>query len=210
MDVNRRRWPAIVIAVLIAVAAVRMAATFRVFSATNDEATHVGAGLIEYHRYTLHRVNPPLPRVGVRDRAEGGRDAHRWERAFVRRAVARRFLRPRRYEHDLVLARIGNLLFFIIAAMALGAWDPRELGEWEGVLAVLFFTMEPVILGYSALATHDMPAAAGVAVAMWAMSRWMDRRTRGAPPPSELHSGLQCCANSRVWCSCRRRGGRRS
>jgi len=44
--------PAAIAALLMAVGAMRMASTFRVFSATSDEATHIGAGLeiYQYHR----------------------------------------------------------------------------------------------------------------------------------------------------------------
>ena len=57
--------PAALAALLIAIGAIRMATTFRVFSATSDEATHIGAGLevYQYHRYQFQRENPPLPRL---------------------------------------------------------------------------------------------------------------------------------------------------
>src|SRR3954451_407703 len=57
--------PATLAAVLIAIGTLRMATTFRTFSATNDEATHLGAGLelFEFHRYTLQTENPPWPRI---------------------------------------------------------------------------------------------------------------------------------------------------
>src|SRR4051812_50199113 len=57
--------PTALAALLIAIGAIRMATTFRIFSATSDEATHIGAGLemYQYHRYLFQRENPPLPRL---------------------------------------------------------------------------------------------------------------------------------------------------
>ena len=46
-------------------------------------------------------------------------------------------------------------------------------GDGNGLAATFLFTMEPVILGYSALATHDGPAVAGLAVALLAFVRWL-------------------------------------
>src|SRR5258708_13005935 len=42
-----------------------MATTFRVFSATTDEAMHIAGGLeiYQFHQYRVQRENPPLPRL---------------------------------------------------------------------------------------------------------------------------------------------------
>src|SRR5207244_525088 len=62
---SRRLRPSVIVALLIALAVLRIASTLRVFSATADEATQVGAGLelFQYHQYLLQRANPPGARV---------------------------------------------------------------------------------------------------------------------------------------------------
>jgi len=168
---------------LIVIALLRMTLTFRVFSQTVDEATHVGAGLevFEYRTFTLQRENPPLPSVimaaapwlgGMRiDMRTPDYDAQLVSVTFGNRHI--------RYEHEMLLMRIGNLLFFAIAACALWAWAQRELGDDAALVALLLFTMQPIVLGYSALATHDVAGAAGLAVSLLAFSAWLRTPTVG-------------------------------
>jgi 4-amino-4-deoxy-L-arabinose transferase-like glycosyltransferase len=51
----------------------------------------------------------------------------------------------------------------------------RELDETSALVALLFFTTQPAILGHSGLATLDAAGAAGMAVALLAFSRWLER-----------------------------------
>ncbi|MEA2568101.1 MAG: hypothetical protein QOI24_102 [Acidobacteriota bacterium] len=172
------RKSAALVALLILFACARMATTFRVFSATNDEATHVGGGLelLGEHQYKLQPENPPLARLvfaalpwlgGMRFNPHGD---------FTQQ-IHSVFYDHGTYERNVVLARIGTLLFFIIAAAALAMWTYRELGALASIIATLLFTTQPIVLGYSALATHDGAATAGVAVSLLAMSYWLERRT---------------------------------
>jgi hypothetical protein len=144
-----------------------------VFSATNDEAAHVGAGLelIEHHRYTFHPNNPPPPAVvmaavpwlsGMRLQ-EGGSFGERLHSVFYGHG---------KYEANLVRARAGNLLFFVLAAV--GIW----LAAPAATLAVLVFTLEPVVLGHSGLATYDIAATAGVALSLAAFVRYLRKPSR--------------------------------
>jgi 4-amino-4-deoxy-L-arabinose transferase-like glycosyltransferase len=165
-------------AVLIVFALIRMALTMSVFSETADEPTHVAAGL---YIWTLHRCgilleNPPLvPLVlaaplllaGVKFQAN----------APYPEMLESVFHSLPHYRTSLVLARSGALLFYAIAALALWMWARRELGDRGGAIALLLFTMEPILLGYSGLATHDGAAVAGVALSLFACSRWLEARS---------------------------------
>jgi len=163
-------------ALLIAFTLLRVASTFRTLSATADEAWHVGSGLevIQYHRYRLQKANPPLPQViaavapylgGIRVREAGN----------IYEQIYPVFYNEQKYERDLFLARIGSLLFLLIALVAVWSWASRELGERAGLLALLLFAMQPIVLGYSGLATLDAAGVAGVAVALLAFSLWLRR-----------------------------------
>jgi hypothetical protein len=81
------------------------------------------------------------------------------------------------YERNLVLARSGNLLFFVLAAVATWLWARRLLGDAGAAIALLLFTFQPVVLGYSGVATHDGATVAGVALALLAFARWLDEPT---------------------------------
>jgi hypothetical protein len=65
LDYAVRFSPRLAGVLLMAIALLRVASTFRTFSATTDEAWHVGSGLevIQYHRYLLQKANPRLPQV---------------------------------------------------------------------------------------------------------------------------------------------------
>jgi 4-amino-4-deoxy-L-arabinose transferase-like glycosyltransferase len=161
--------------ILLAVAVVRIAATYTVFSETLDEPVHLAAGLEIYtrHVYVVQNLNPPLPRLlfalgplldGVR---LDGLDPI-WDR------LSEVFQKGKGYRRTLALARAGNLLFFLIAAVAVWMWARKEAGELAGLATMFLFTTEPVVLGYFGLIAHDGAAAAGVALAMLAFLRWIE------------------------------------
>jgi 4-amino-4-deoxy-L-arabinose transferase-like glycosyltransferase len=161
-------------ALLIAIGAIRMATTWRVFSATNDEATHVGAGLelFEYHQYTLQSENPPLARVVLAAVPWFGGMRFNPHGTFSDQ-IHSVFYGHGDYRANLFRARAGTVVFFIIAAMALFVAARDALGNGGALAATFLFTMEPVVLGYSALATHDGASVAGLAVALLGFTRWL-------------------------------------
>jgi hypothetical protein len=164
------------VVVLLAIGVLRVATTLTTFSETADEPMHLAAGLdlLTHHRYELQLQNPPLPRLlialppwlaGVRFEGTGFDE------------VLTKFYEGGRYRTMLFLARVGTLLFFLIAALAIWAWTRRELDQPTALMALLLFTTQPSILGHSGLATLDMAGTAGMAVALLAFSRWLERPT---------------------------------
>jgi 4-amino-4-deoxy-L-arabinose transferase-like glycosyltransferase len=166
--------PTTLAALLIAIGAIRIATTFRVFSATSDEATHIGAGLemYQYHRYLFQRENPPLPRLVMAIVPYLGGMRYD-DRGNFPEQIHSIFYGHGEYRANLVRARVGNLVFFVIAGVFLFLLARDAIGEKAGLLAVLLFTVEPIVLGYSAVATHDAAAVAGAAVALLAFTRWL-------------------------------------
>ncbi|HUP61794.1 MAG TPA: glycosyltransferase family 39 protein [Thermoanaerobaculia bacterium] len=156
----------------------RIASTWNVFSATVDEPMHVSAGLQLYtqHVYTYQPENPPLPRLvfALAPFLGGMEFDPAREIGEQLRGV---FYSRGRYKTNLVLARCGNLLFFVLASIAVWRWARRELGAAGGFMAMLIFTMQPAIVAHAGFATHDMAATAGVAVSLLAFARWLDRPT---------------------------------
>src|SRR5258706_4978178 len=166
--------PRLIVSLLIAFALIRIAMTFRVFSATVDEATHIGAGLelFQLHRYQVQRENPPLPRIilsaapwfgGMRYNPKGG---------FIA-GLHSVFYGYGKYERNLVLARFGNLFFLALGAWTVWVLAQGALGDAGALIALFLFTTEPIVLGYSGLATHDAAGVAGTGVALIAFLRWL-------------------------------------
>jgi hypothetical protein len=170
-----RRRATIAATLLVVIGVLRIASTFRVFSDTADEANHIKAGLELYQlrQYEVQTWNPPLPRIvlSAAPYLGGMRYDPKLEFSEGLRFV---FFGHGKYETNLVRARVGNLLFFAIAAIGVWLLARRFLDDVGALIALLFFTTQPVVLGYSGLATHDTPAVAGMAVALVAFVRWLE------------------------------------
>lgn len=136
---------------------------------------HLSAGLeiLSQHRYTIQLQNPPFPRLLIA--FPPWLAGARFDGAdYIKEAMVK-FHSTGHFKTMLVLARVGTLFFFLIGALATWAWARREVDDTTAVLAVLFFTTQPSILGHSGLATLDAAGTAGMAVAMLAFSRWLER-----------------------------------
>ncbi|HEX8408116.1 MAG TPA: glycosyltransferase family 39 protein [Thermoanaerobaculia bacterium] len=163
---------------LIVLSMLRIAATWTTLSATVDEPMHVSAGLQFYTQrvYTYQPENPPLPRlVFALPALLGGMDFD--PNRSIDQQLLNVFYSDDRYKTNLVLGRAGNLLFFLIASISVWLWARRMLGEKGGFIATLLFTFQPMIAGHAGLATHDLPATAGVALSLLAFTRWLDEQT---------------------------------
>ena len=163
---------------LIAISALRIAATWTVYSATVDEPMHVSAGLQFYTQrvYTIQPENPPLPRLVLAFAPWlGGMDFD--PNRDTNAQLLRVFYSDDRYKTNLVLARAGNLVFFVLAAVAVWLWARRLLGEKSALIATALFTLQPMIAGHAGLATHDLAATAGVAWSLYAFACWLDEQT---------------------------------
>jgi 4-amino-4-deoxy-L-arabinose transferase-like glycosyltransferase len=163
---------------LVVLSVLRIASTWTLYSVTVDEPMHVSAGLEIYTQraYTYQPENPPLPRL-VHALAPwlGGMDFDPGR--TIDQQLQRVFYSDDRYKTNLVLARCGNLLFFGAASLAVWLWARRLLDEWRALLAVALFTLQPMIAGHAGLATHDLPAVAGVAWSLFAFARWLDEQS---------------------------------
>ena len=72
------------------------------------------------------------------------------------------------------MVRLPNLAFFLLASMCVWLWTRQLIGDDAALLALFFFTTQPVILGHAGLATTDMAATAGVGVALLACWRFIE------------------------------------
>jgi 4-amino-4-deoxy-L-arabinose transferase-like glycosyltransferase len=163
--------------IFLVVGALRIASTYTTFSEGIDEPIHLAAGLelLTKHEYKVQPANPPLPRLffAIGPWLDGVRIDSFDTRIYSHPGFV--FQSGRGYRRTLALARVGNLIFFILAALATWSWARREAGEAAGVAAMFLFTTQPIVLGYSGLVTHDTAAMAGVAVSILAFLRWLER-----------------------------------
>ena len=163
---------------LIALACVRIASTYTVFTATVDEPTHIASGLewLQYGVYPVGHEHPPLSRImaglgpyllGIRLR----------ETVVGDRERLRILYSEGQYDRNLAAARCGNLVFFVIAAVVVYLWARWYFGAAVAVGAVFLFTFTPSVLAHGAVATTDMALTAFLGAAFYSLLRWMETPT---------------------------------
>src|SRR5262245_38156242 len=165
---------------LIGIACARLYPTYTTFTGTTDETMHIAAGLqwLERGLYTYGRDHPPVARIAV---AIGpylaGVTSHvpRSERVYP---VDFLFLGGG-YFHNLTLARIGNLPFFVLMCVVVYLWALRWFNRAAALWALLLITCLPPILGHAGLATLDVACAATVAAALYQLLRWLENPRPG-------------------------------
>ncbi len=169
-----KRTDIIAIAILVA-SMLRIASTWTIYSATVDEPMHVSTELELYTQQTndYQPWNAPLPRIvlGLLPYV-GGMDFD--PSATDREQLLHVFHSDGQYDRNLILARSGNLVFFVIASMTVWWWARRDHGSAGGCIAMLLFTLQPMIAGHAGLATPDMAGAASIAASLFAFVRWLD------------------------------------
>jgi hypothetical protein len=165
-------------ALLAGIGIARIVSTYDVFSETWDEVAHVAAGMewLQNGSYTLEPMHPPLARVAV---ALGPfLSGIRWTPQLGMWAGGNAILAARnQYLRNLALARMGVLPFFLAGAFLTWYWTLARYGAIPAVVATLFYTTSPVILGHAGLATTDMAAAAGFTGALLAFIYWLENPT---------------------------------
>lgn len=176
--VDLQHYHIVIFALLIIVGLLRITSTYNVFWQTWDEPAHIAAGMewLDRRQYTYELFHPPLARVmgalgpyldGIR--AIGKANMWGEGNAILHTNGA--------YEYNLTLARLGMLPFFIIASLVVALWANMYGGAYTALLSVVLFTTLPAILGHSGVAALDMPCAALVTAALFALYLWLYRPT---------------------------------
>ena len=167
---------ALLAAILVLIAALRIVSTYTVLSHTVDEPIHLGAGMewLDHGTMTGDVSHPPMARVlsaigpwlaGARWTPTGntttdgmailGRDAH--------------------YDRMLALARLGILPLFLLACGMVFLWGNRTGGPLAGLIATFLFTTIPPVLAHAGQVTTDMAATAFTAAGAYAGLVWAER-----------------------------------
>jgi 4-amino-4-deoxy-L-arabinose transferase-like glycosyltransferase len=168
---SRLYWTAVTLIVIVTLA--RIASTHLTFAQTLDEPVHVAAGheWLTKGYYHLDFQHPPMPRVLFAlpfTRVQTEHPTHPSEYGNDLYAYHDRYI------HNVAAARRGNLLFVAVSALALAASARKLFGDTAACIALLLFASLPPVLAHGGLATTDMAAAAGFALAFYALLLWID------------------------------------
>lgn len=178
------------LAILLAIAIVRIVSTYHVFNHTIDEPSHIAGGIEWWEKgtYTLEPKHTPLARISVAlgpylagVRGTGATDW--WETYPI-------LSENGRYWRNLILGRIGVLPYFVIATLIVFFWTKRLFGVTEALLAAAVFTQLPTILAHSSNATTDIPLTAMFCWAAYTLTLWMREPNFRTAAHFGLASGL--------------------
>jgi 4-amino-4-deoxy-L-arabinose transferase-like glycosyltransferase len=166
-----KRSSALWLTLILAVTLARIAMTWRLFSVTRDEPVHIAAGYdyLKHHTF-LDIEQPPLPgaffALLLLNQPEP--DSTQW----IRRGNSV-LADHGRYMHGTAKARAGNVVFVVIAMLALFFWTRDLFGDTVALIAVAIFGNLPPVLAHAGLATPDLAATAAFALAMLVYNRWL-------------------------------------
>ena len=171
----RKHWAAALSVLLIALAAGRIAASSRYFTAMIDEPPHIATGMefLSTGKYQYEHLTPPLARVSVAflPWLDGKRTIgypSLWDEG------AELVYGDAHWRRTLALARAGTLPFLILACLVVFSWGKWLGGPRAGMFAVLLLTFTPFVLAQAGLATTDMASGATTALAIYAWIRWLE------------------------------------
>jgi hypothetical protein len=161
------------VALLIGIGILRIVSTYHVFNHTIDEGAHLACGIQWFQNvYTYDQKHTPLARISVAllpylDGLRGYGNASYWQEGVLILSSGGR------YWHNLTLARIGVLPYFVLAIVVIFLWTRRVYGNATALIAAGIFSMLPVVLAHSAVATTDIPLTAFFIAAVYAFTRWL-------------------------------------
>ena len=161
---------------LMLIGTIRIGLTWQVFHHTSDEPAHVACGMewLERGNYRFETQHPPLSRIfaafGARldgahmdpqDRADI-HDTMWWNGSVI-------LFRTNSYEHRIAAIRAAMLPFFWLGGFAVFLWGRRLLGPLGAALSVFLYSMLPLVLAHSGLATTDMALTSTFTLAAYAL-----------------------------------------
>jgi len=170
----KKPWAAIlIVALLMGIGLLRIISTYHVFNHTIDEGAHLACGIQWFQNsYTYDPKHTPMARISIAllpylSGVRGFGDPSFWQEGVLVLSSGGHYWRT------LTLARIGVLPYFVLATIVIFVWTKRVYGSATATLAAGIFTMLPVVLAHSGLATTDVALTAFYVTAVYAFTLWL-------------------------------------
>lgn len=198
LPVHRRRlhllvWPAAVLLLLLHGALA--VSSLAVKSVTNDELSHLPAGLaaVTTGEVRLNPQHPPLVKL-LAGLSASTVDPHLpLDGAAYARADQWTFGRAVLFEsgndHRALLfrGRLPVVLLSLLGGLGVFLWSRERFGDGAGLLSLALFALSPTVLAHGRLVTMDAAVAAGT---VWTLYLWW-RLTRPADPAAAGARGVR-------------------
>jgi Dolichyl-phosphate-mannose-protein mannosyltransferase len=163
----------LVVALLIGIGLLRIVSTYHVFNHTIDEGAHLACGIQWFQNsYTYDPKHTPIARISIAllpylSGVRGFGDPSFWQEGVLVLSSGGHYWR------NLTLARIGVLPYYVLAVVVIFVWSRRVYGSLTALIAAGTFSMLPVVLAHSAVATTDVPLTAFFTTAVYAFTLWL-------------------------------------
>jgi len=162
------------VALLIGVGITRIISTYHVFNHTIDEGAHLACGIQWFQNlYTYDPKHTPIARISIAllpylNGVRGYGNPSFWDEGVLVLSSGGHYWR------NLTLARVGVLPYFVLGIVVIFLWTRRVYGYTTALIAAGIFSMLPVVLAHSAVATTDVPLTAFFVTAVYGFTRWLD------------------------------------
>jgi 4-amino-4-deoxy-L-arabinose transferase-like glycosyltransferase len=167
---------------LILVASLLVAKTWRIYGHTWDEPEHLAAGmeLLDRGKYEYDTEHPPIARalIALGPYLAGSHSYGTPPPDGTQEGVDILY-EGGHYDRTLTLARLGTLPFLAVLLLAMWLWARQiAVSQEEALLGVLLLASVPPILGHAALAALDIPGCATTLLALYLLQRWLTSGAR--------------------------------
>jgi hypothetical protein len=171
------------------------------FSPTNDEPADVGAAvsMCEAGKSIAGVSHPPLARWvpaialyldGVRlPQCRGRTTIEKEDTAYALGTIAL-YQSAKPMRTILLHARLLMLMFPLIGLLYVHLLTRHVAGNWQATLAVIFFSLDPTLLGHALWVCDDVAAAVGFLAGVYYLMRWLEKPTPGRAAVAGLAVGL--------------------
>jgi Dolichyl-phosphate-mannose-protein mannosyltransferase len=165
----------ILLAVIVAVAVLRVAATLHVFCATIDEPSHIAGGYawLTGEPYPRDLTHPPLAQILFALPLVLQGAPHPTAEIDVQRGDELLYFH-REYMRNVELSRLGNLLLLAIGILGTAAWAKKLFDPTIALLAAALYSLQPSLLAHAGVATTDMAVTAILPWSMLLLDRFLD------------------------------------
>ncbi len=179
----------LIVVLVVGIAVARIVSTYQQFTQTVDEPYHIAAGMQLLQHRTPTIDHPPLAQVFIalglylqelRAPHEGTNGLQQTFRQGTDEGTERGntiLNRNDQYWHNLAVARLGTLPFFLLSCAVVWFWSNQLWGRQAALFSLTLYTLLPPILGHSGLATTDIAAAATLCLALYALASWSQKPT---------------------------------
>jgi hypothetical protein len=196
----------VICVILTAFAIFRIVAANSSISVAYDEPAHIACGMewLDKGTFTLEPLHPPLARIAaaIGPYLAGARlpqvqmisdPAGDWYDIYP---AGNEILSTHdRYAHNLALARLGEIPFFLLGVSLVFLWTRDLYGPRGALIAVLLYTTLPAVLAFAGLAYVDFALSVFLPCTLFALVRWLQRPSWGRGATLGVMAGLAVLSN---------------